>query len=141
MKFKALSVVNPAGSRIASGRKTIEVRKWKPDTLPLLDLVIVQNGVRLSSAELPEDPDGTALAIVDVVACTDWTEDLLVDSCAPYWERGWQAWHLTNIRAFDSSIPAPAKLRIYEVELPGTPLTYNGERAGGGQAATRAEST
>ncbi|WP_202960832.1 ASCH domain-containing protein [Dickeya sp. NCPPB 3274] len=31
---KALSVVSPAGQLIASGRKTIEVRKWLPDITP-----------------------------------------------------------------------------------------------------------
>ena len=68
-----------------------------------------------------EDPDGLALALVDVVSCTEWTEDLLENSCASYWEPGWLAWHLENIRPLNISSPVPAKLRIYEIELPEVP--------------------
>lgn len=116
-KYKALSVVHPAGTRIASGLKTVEVRKWRPDTLPLRDLLIVENAHRLNSKSRPEDPNGRALALVDVVDITEWTEDLLKPSCAPYWEAGWLAWHLSNVRPIQIDEPVPAKLRIYEVEL------------------------
>jgi len=118
MKYQALSVVNPAGTRISEGRKSIEVRKWSPDILPLKNLVIVQNEQRLSSNGLMEDPDGLALVLVDVVSCTEWTEHLLEKSCGSYWEPGWLAWHLENIRPLNIYSPVPAKLRIYEVELP-----------------------
>ncbi len=116
--YCALSVVTPAGSRIRSGRKTIEVRQWRPDELPLRDLLIVENEIRLSRSGVTEDPNGRAVALVDVEAITDWTEEHLAASCAPYWEQGWLAWHLTNIRPVDWDVVIPARRRIYGVELP-----------------------
>ncbi len=56
--YSALSVVAPAGDRIRTGQKTLEIRQWKPDGLPLRDLVIVQNTLRLSSNGITEDPNG-----------------------------------------------------------------------------------
>lgn len=115
--YRALSVVTPAGSRIRSGRKTIEVRQWRPDELPLRDLLIVENDIRLSRSDVTEDPNGRVVALVDVVAVTDWIEDHLAASCAPYWDDGWLAWHLENIRPVDLNDPVPAKRRLYELKL------------------------
>ncbi len=115
--YPALSVVTPAGSRIRSGRKTVEVRKWRPDVLPLRDLLIVQNEIRLSRSGVTEDPNGKVVALVDVVSVTGWEEAHLAASCAPYWKEGWLAWHLTNIRPLDWDVVIPARRRIYEVEL------------------------
>lgn len=42
--YLALSIVAPSGQRIAQGLKILEVRSWRPDQLPLKDLVIVENG-------------------------------------------------------------------------------------------------
>ena len=39
--YIALSIVAPNGTRIAQGRKTLEVRAWQPEQLPLKDIVIV----------------------------------------------------------------------------------------------------
>ena len=58
----ALSVVSPAGSRIRSKEKIIEVRDWLPDDLPLCELLIVQNEVRLSSKGITEDSKGKVVA-------------------------------------------------------------------------------
>lgn len=117
--YRALSVVAPAGLKIRDGRKTIEVRQWRPDVLPLRDLLIVENGIRLSSKGMREDPDGRAVALVDVIAVSEWKEADLDAATAPYWEPGWLGWHLENVRAVEWPHPVPAKLRIYEVELSG----------------------
>ena len=115
--YRALLVVKPAGDLIRSKSKRIEVRKWKPDVLPLLDLLIIQNNERLS-AEKEEDPEGVAVALVDVVSFRDWREEDLDASCAEKWEPGWLAWELSNIRAFDCSGFLPARRRIYSIALP-----------------------
>jgi len=117
MKYRALSVVSPAGSNIASGLKTVEVRKWQPSALPLKDLVIVQNEIKLGSQGVREDPNGIALALVDVITCSRWTEDLFDAACATYWEEGWLAWHLENVRPLNRKLTLPARLRIYDVEI------------------------
>ena len=117
-KHFALSVVAPAGDLIRSGRKHLEVRSWKPDVLPLQDLVIVQNKRRLSSTGLREDPDGRAVALVDVVGVREWRKEDLDTAAATHWEAGWFAWELENIRSIDHSSAVPARLRIYEIDSP-----------------------
>ena len=117
-KHFALSVVEPAGDLIRSGRKHLEVRRWKPAVLPLRDLVIVQNTRRLSSTGLREDPDGRAVALVDVGGVREWRKEDVDAAGATHWEAGWFAWELENIRAIDHSVAVPARLRIYEIDLP-----------------------
>lgn len=41
--YPAISIVAPSGSYIAEGIKTLEIRSWRPNELPLKDLVIVEN--------------------------------------------------------------------------------------------------
>ncbi len=84
--------------------------------LPLRDLLIVENKVRLSSSGVREDPNGRVVALVDVVSVSEWKEYELAAATAPYWEAGWLGWHLENIRPVDCPNPVPAKLRIYEIE-------------------------
>ena len=115
--FQALSVVAPAGTKIREGRKRIEVRQWRPDVLPLRDLLIVENKIRLSSTGVSEDPNGRAVALVDVMAVTEWKEEDLAAATGSYWEPGWLAWHLENVRPISYPHAVPARLRIYGVEL------------------------
>ncbi|WP_260431928.1 ASCH domain-containing protein [Burkholderia cepacia] len=68
MPRSALSIVNPAVDDIA-GRKRGEIRSWAPPAMPLRDLVLVQNTIFLRQDE-QEDPDGIALAMVDIVGGT-----------------------------------------------------------------------
>ena len=114
----ALSVVAPAGDLIRSGKKTLEIRQWLPDSLPLRDLVIIQNKIRLSSEGVTEDPDGRAVAIVDVESVDEWKESEVDEACASYWEPGWKAWRLNNVRPLSLQDRFPARLRIYSVDLP-----------------------
>ena len=71
----ALAVIAPAGDRIRSKEKRIEVRRWRPEVVPLCDPLIVQNKKRLSENGLKEDPDGVAVALVDVIAVREWRQD------------------------------------------------------------------
>ena len=117
-KFSALSIVSPGGKKILEGKKTLEIRQWQPDVLPLKNLVIVQNEKRLSSSGISEDPDGMAIAMVDIIEVRPWKENDLEASCGSYWEDGWLAWEIVNVRPINYSQPVPAKLRIYDIELP-----------------------
>lgn len=117
-KYSALSIVAPGGERIRSGQKTIEVRKWKPKILPLFDLVIVENSTYLSNSGVSQDPNGKAVALVDVLSISEWKQDELEDAYGSYWEEGWLGWKLSNIRPLTYENPVDAKLRIYEIELP-----------------------
>lgn len=116
-RYSALSIVAPGGDQIRAGKKTLEIRKWRPDALPLKNLLIVQNSVRLSRSGIAVDSNGTAVALVDIESVSDWREDDLKASCGSHWEPGWLAWKITNVRPIDCESPVPAKLRIYEVEI------------------------
>lgn len=117
-KYLALSIVEPGGTNIRSGQKIIEVRKWKPNTLPLRDLVIVENSTHLSSDDISHDSKGKAVAIVDILSVSEWKEEELEDACGCYWEDGWLGWKISNVRPITYDHPVDAKLRIYQIELP-----------------------
>lgn len=108
--MKALSIVAPNGSRIANGKKTLEVRKWQPET-PIADLLIVENQHFLNN-ELTEEP-GIAICIVDIVGYHNWREEELLDACGTYWEPGWIAWEIANVRPIHP-FTTLAKKRIYK---------------------------
>ncbi len=114
--FTAISIVQPHGNNIATRKKTIEVRSWVPEKLPLRDLVIVENRVFLSES-VPEDPDGRAVAIVDVIEVHPWREDEVESACSSGWQPGYFAWVLENVRALPGTDVVPAKRKLYELEL------------------------
>lgn len=117
----ALSVVSPSGENIARGRKTIEVRSWRPSKVPLRDLLIIENYVYLSR-DLPCDPDGRVVAVVDVQSVGEWLETEVDAACSKGWRPGYWAWHLVNVRAVALQVAAPARLGLYEVQVPGQVL-------------------
>ncbi|BEJ50632.1 hypothetical protein Ri1_32310 [Aeromonas dhakensis] len=77
----ALSIVAPHGANIASGKKTLEVRSWLPPSLPIRDLLIVENGQYLS-ADHPVDPAGRAVALVDIEEAHEWQPDEVLAACS-----------------------------------------------------------
>lgn len=115
--IKALSIVRPSGSRIASGEKTLEVRRWHPGLDPSQDLLIVENG-RFLHAEGEEDEDGVAVAIVRVKAVRPFVLEDMQAACANYFEEGWLAWELSDVRPVTPPMPVRAARGIYEVQVP-----------------------
>jgi hypothetical protein len=111
--MKTLSVVAPNGIRIANGEKTLEIRKWRPEG-PLSDLLIVENQRPLIGSLTEEI--GNAVCIVDVVGYHDWERTELQLACGSYWEPGWIAWELANVRHI-TPFSAMAKKRIYETRM------------------------
>lgn len=97
------------------GQKTIEVRSWHPGKLPLRNLLIVENSKYLSS-DRPVDPDGRAVALVDVIAVHNWLESEIEAACSSGWQDGYLAWVLTNVRPLSGNVVLPARLQLYEVE-------------------------
>jgi hypothetical protein len=115
--FLCLSLVKPAGDSILSGRKRLEIRKWLPDTVPLFDLLLVQNNLRLSSKGPSEDPAGTALALVDVISAKYWAESDVTAAGSDAWQPGYFAWEIGNVRALSYPESLPARRRLYRLEL------------------------
>lgn len=113
--YQALSIVEPHGRNIANGLKTLEIRSWKPEQVPLYNLLIVENKNYLRQ-EGDED-EGYAVAIVDVFSIDSWQEHEIEAACANEWKEGYFAWELTNVRPIQPPIKTKAKRRLYTVEL------------------------
>jgi hypothetical protein len=112
----APSIVSPHGSKIASGKKTLEVRSWRPEALPVRDLLIVENSNFLS-ADNPIDHDGKAVAIVDVEEIHEWQPSEVKAACSSGWEPGYWAWCLSNVRPVTNGAAVYAKRKLYEVDF------------------------
>jgi hypothetical protein len=108
--------VRPSGGRIASGEKTLEVRRWYPDLDPCEDLLIVENG-RFLHKEGDEDADGIAVAIVRVKAVRPFVLADMQAACASYFEDGWLAWELSELIPVTHPATVRAARGIYEVDF------------------------
>lgn len=122
MKIKALSVVAPSGTLIASGEKTLEVRRWHPHIAPDEDLLIIENRHYLRQ-DGEEDPDGHAVALVRVKTVRTFERTDIAAACASYYEEGWLTWELTDIRPVSCGQRIIAARGIYQVELGDVLLT------------------
>lgn len=112
----ALSIVAPSGKNIAEGRKTLEVRSWFPERLPLIDLLIVENGRLLKEAG-DSDDDGRLVAVVDIVEVRPWLPVDVEAACASGWEPGYWAWCIRNVRPVQTPVRTRAARRLYDIAL------------------------
>jgi len=111
--YKALSVIEPYGELLISGQKTLEIRSWIPQKLPLKNVVLVQNVKRLSE-ELEEDV-GSALGLIDIDGFHLWTESDLPKSGCDSFTDGYYAWEISNRRPFLTRPEILAKRKIYNL--------------------------
>ncbi|EGQ8019979.1 ASCH domain-containing protein [Vibrio alginolyticus] len=114
--MKALSVVKPWGTMIADEIKSLEVRGWVPEQLPMLSVALVQNNKRLTKNG-DEDVDGEVVAVIDIVSCVPWVkEDCKFSGCdESEFKDGWLAWRLSNIRKLNNPVSATAKRKFYNL--------------------------
>ena len=116
MKYKSLSLVKPNGSNIRDGKKTIEVRSWKPD-IPLgEDLLIIENEKRLDR-EGEVDPNGKAVAIVKIKNVREFLESDIEAAFASSWAPNYYSWELEDIRPLEDGEPLLAARGIYELDV------------------------
>lgn len=113
--FRALSIVEPNGQYIAQGIKCLEIRSWKPEHLPLQNLVIVENKNYLNQEG--DEEDGLAVAMVDIESVHVWQKDEVELACASGWSERCFAWVITNVRPIEPAINVPAKRKIYLIEI------------------------
>lgn len=112
----ALSIVSPHGSNIVSGKKTLEIRSWRPASLPIRNLLIVENSEFLS-IENPIDLNGKAVAMVDIEEVHEWQPSEVKAACSSGWEPGYWAWRLSNVRPITNIQTVAAKRKLYEVDF------------------------
>ncbi|MFD2238247.1 ASCH domain-containing protein [Aureimonas populi] len=115
--MKALSIVAPGGSRIASGDKTLEVRRWKPNLHADEDLLIVENR-RFLRNDGEEDDAGIAVALVRVANVRPFVPDDMVAACGSSFEEGWLAWELVDVRPLSSTFNVKAARGMYDIDSP-----------------------
>ncbi|MEN3751792.1 ASCH domain-containing protein [Mangrovibacter sp. SLW1] len=60
--MKALSIVHPAGTQIASGLKTLEIRRWKPEVQAGEKILLVENEHFLTTDG--QEEAGRAVAVI-----------------------------------------------------------------------------
>ncbi len=114
-QYTALSVVAPSAERIVQGLKTLEIRSWQPQTIPLKNLVIVENQHFLRNEG--EQEIGRALALVDIESIHVWQADEIEAACASYWAEGYFAWTMSNVRPFSQPVVCLAQRKLYTLEL------------------------
>jgi hypothetical protein len=112
----ALSIVSPHGSNIALGKKTLEIRSWFPESLPIRNLLIVENSEFLS-VDNPIDLNGKAVAMVDVEEIHVWQPSEVKAACLSGWEPDYWAWVLSNVRPITNAQTVAAKRKLYEVDF------------------------
>ncbi|WP_328588404.1 ASCH domain-containing protein [Acinetobacter rongchengensis] len=98
---QALSIVAPVGQRISIGKKKLKIRLWQPKSLPLKDLLIIENKNDLIQDE--DEEIGGAVVIVDIEAIhLFWTENELELAAASYREDGYWVWEISNVRPIEN---------------------------------------
>lgn len=115
-RFTALSIVAPHGLNVANGRKTLEVRSWHPNLLPLENLLIVENDHFLIN-EGDCDANGRAVALVDVRTVRAWLPSEVEAACSKGWAPGYFAWQLENVRPLREGTTVVAARKLYEVDV------------------------
>ncbi|MEC5342877.1 ASCH domain-containing protein [Brenneria populi] len=111
--MKALSIVYPAGSKIACGQKTLEIRRWRPDLAENEELLIVENHKFLMN---DGDEDlGLAVAIITIGDIRAFTVDDIDAACASSYEPGWLAWEIKSVKKIAEPFPVRAARKIYQV--------------------------
>lgn len=108
MIYKAISLKQPWANLVASGKKTIETRKWKTDYRG--DLVIC------SSKNPKIEPAGYALCIVDLYHIEPMKKEHEKKACIKVYPRAY-AWFLRNLRPIKPIIPVKGSLGIFELKL------------------------
>ncbi len=112
--WKALSLKQPWANLVASGKKTIETRKWS--TKYRGDLVIC------SSKNPKIEPAGFALCIVELYDIRMMTRHDAKDACVEVYPNA-QSWFLRNLRKIDPPISVKGSLGIFNLDLqPRNPL-------------------
>lgn len=109
MLYKAISLKQPWANLVASGKKTIETRKWS--TRYRGDLVIC------SSQNPKIEPYGKALCIIELYDIKPMAKEYEKKACIKTYPRAY-AWFLRNLRPISPPIRVKGSLGIFNLKLP-----------------------
>lgn len=106
--MKAISLKQPWANLVASGKKTIETRKWSTN---------YRGNIVICSSKKPDIyPAGYALAIAELYDVKQMTRKDEKKACIKVYPKA-KAWYLRNIRKI-KSVPIRGALGIFDLELP-----------------------
>jgi len=108
MFYKAISLKQPWANLVASGKKTIETRKWT--TKYRGDLVVC------SSQNPKIEPYGKAVCIVELYDIKPMTKKDEKKACIKIYPKA-NAWYLRSIRPITPPIPVKGSLGIFNLDL------------------------
>ena len=106
--YKAISLKQPWANWVASGKKTLETRRWS--TPYRGDLVIC------SSKRPNIDPAGYALCIVELYDIKPMTKKDEREACVKMYPKA-MCWYLRNLRPINPPIPVKGSLGIFTLKL------------------------
>ncbi len=106
--MKAISLKQPWANLVASGKKTVETRKWKTNYRG--DLVIC------SSKKPNIHPAGYALCIVELYDVKPMIKKDEKKACIKVYPSAY-SWFLRNIRPINPPIPVKGSLGIFNLKL------------------------
>ncbi|MHA3383884.1 hypothetical protein ACX1GN_03735 [Yersinia enterocolitica] len=120
MEYQAISILDPAVENIINGSKSIEIRSWHPEALPLKNVILVQNEKYLKNQS--DEDVGIALAIVDFVSVRELSyEEFLKQNkntiLNKTWAPGYFIWVIENVRPLKIPVACLARKGIYTLNL------------------------
>src|SRR3990167_5996307 len=106
--WKAISLKQPWANLVATGKKTIETRKWTTNYRG--DLLIC------SSASPKIEPFGKALCIVELYHIEPMTREHEKGACCEVY-KGAHSWFLRNLRVLKKPFAVKGQLGIYSIAV------------------------
>jgi len=106
--WKAISLMQPWANLVASGKKTIETRKWKTD---------YRGKIVICSSKKPTiAPAGYALCTAELYHIEPMKKEHEKKACIKVYPKAY-SWFLKNIKPFRKPIPVKGKLGLFTLEL------------------------
>ena len=106
--WKAISLKQPWANLVASGKKTIETRKWTTGYRgPLI----------ICSSRIPKiEPAGYALCVAELYHIEPMRKEHEKAACIKVYP-GAYSWFLRNIRALKNPVPVKGRLGIFDLNF------------------------
>lgn len=108
MKIRALSLQQPYANLVASGKKTLETRKWSTPYRGDMLICASRSGVG--------EPKGVALCVVELVSIRPMLTSDADRACIEMYPRA-QAWEITNLRRLRQPFPVKGQLGLFNLEV------------------------
>ena len=126
----ALSIRQPWAALIINGRKSIEIRTWRPPDSAISERILIHTGVSsdkvppdvVGEASVFEQPRGCIIGSAILIGYKEYTNrtDFVIDrpehlNPVDWWESRLIGFHFTDIEKLEKPIQYKGQLRFFEV--------------------------